>query len=323
MDDEAWPENFCLDQASPELRRAFSEELQHQHIDAAKSETLASVYLPLASWMHRRRQIKGKGHTWVAGINGAQGSGKSTLCAFLARILEVQYGLNVAVISIDDLYHGRSTREKLAREIHPLLVTRGVPGTHDIALGQQLFDQLSFERGAPGKVLLPVFDKARDDRLPVQQWRSCMAPVDIILFEGWCVGARAQTEEALGLPVNLLEKQEDPEGLWRHYVNQQLLEGYTPFFERMDCLVMLKVPDFEAVKRWRSLQEDKLRKKLAASGEKGTHLMNDAELDRFIMHYERLTRHQLSEMPERADMLLELDQDHAFCGIRRQTPIQK
>ncbi|MEY2700491.1 MAG: hypothetical protein RIQ52_1246 [Pseudomonadota bacterium] len=317
-----WPGSILLEDASPDLRLAFAEEMQHQCIDAGRSQALAAVYLPLATWIAARHQTKGNASTLIVGINGAQGSGKSTLCAFLARILEVQHHLNVAVLSIDDLYHDRSTRQCLARQIHPLLATRGVPGTHDIALGQQLFDRLASSSEGTHDVRLPVFDKATDDRLPENRWRPCKAPVDIILFEGWCVGAVPEKEAALSTAINLLEQQEDPDGAWRRYVNTRLGDDYARLFQRLDCLIMLKIPDFASIRCWRGLQEQKLREKLEASGETGGHLMTATELDRFIMHYERLTRHQLAEMPTRADMVLTLDQDHEFCGMTMPSPLQ-
>ena len=124
-------------------------------------ELLAKTYyLPLGDWLRQQRQRQ---DTLVVGINGCQGSGKSTLADFLQQFLEYQ-GLSVASLSIDDLYLTRAQRQQLAKTVHPLLQTRGVPGTHDTAMGIALIDQLrQLSKGE--QLRLPRFDKASDDRL--------------------------------------------------------------------------------------------------------------------------------------------------------------
>src|SRR4051812_37808865 len=70
----------------------------------------------------------------LVGICGSQGSGKTTACEYVARTLSAS-GVRVAILSIDDLYLPRAAREDLARRVHPMLLTRGVPGTHEPSLG--------------------------------------------------------------------------------------------------------------------------------------------------------------------------------------------
>ena len=231
--------------------------------------------------------------------------GKSTLSKVLALALKHHHHCRSAILSIDDLYLTKSERRQLAKMVHPLLATRGVPGTHDVAMGRHLLDQLKNKQA----VSLPVFDKAIDDRAPVDQWVSHPQAVDVILFEGWCVGAVAQHESALARPVNHLEKDEDIDALWRKYANDQLNVAYAGLFKRIDRLVMLKAPDFECVQEWRSTQEDKLR--LITDPTRSNHaLMSQEQLERFIMHYERITRWMLEEMPERSDCVIELNTEH-------------
>jgi len=244
----------------------------------------------------------------VVGVNGAQGSGKSTLAAFFKYVLETGHGLRVAVLSIDDLYLTQGERRHLALGVHPLLATRGVPGTHDVDLGIKVIDRLT--RAGPGDITpIPRFDKSADERYPEDQWDRFEGGADIVIFEGWCVGARAQDDASLALPVNRLEAEEDWQGIWRAYVNRQLEAVYPPLFSRIDCLVMLKVPDFDSVRRWRLLQEEKLAARVARTAS-GSGIMEPHSLERFIMHYERLTRHMLAEMPARADAVLDLGRDH-------------
>jgi D-glycerate 3-kinase len=231
----------------------------------------------------------------IVGINGAQGSGKSTLCKFL-EVLLVEHNQRAVTLSLDDLYLTRAERQAMARDEHPLFATRGVPGTHDVALGHAILDALLDKR----PIVLPRFDKANDDR--ASGGRAVDTPVEVILFEGWCVGAVPQPAAALIEPVNRLEAEEDPDGVWRREVNRRLATDYAELFARIDLLVTLKVPGFEAVHTNRRLQEAKL----AAAHPGGAAIMDDAALDRFLMHYERLTRWMLAEMPARADAVIEI-----------------
>ncbi len=245
----------------------------------------------------------------VLGICGAQGSGKSTL----ARAIEqdaAQRGIAAATLSIDDLYRTRAEREVLARDVHPLLRTRGVPGTHDIALGLQVLAAL--DRGEPAA--LPRFDKARDDRCPEAQWSQAPANTQLLILEGWCIGAKPQEPADLRAPVNALERTEDGEGVWRDHANDALAGGYQTLFARIDVLVLLAAPSFDVVFDWRWQQETELRERV---GSEAPGLMDAAGVARFIQHYERLTRHILAEMPARADLVVRLAQDRSVLAINR------
>lgn len=229
----------------------------------------------------------------VVGICGAQGSGKSTLVAHLAEQL-TKAGRRAAWLALDDLYLPRSERQRLAREVHPLLATRGVPGTHDVGLG--LVTLAALERGEAA--LLPRFAKALDDPLPQDQWPCAPECCEVLLLEGWCLGARLQTD--LAAPINALEAEEDPQAVWRSYANAALAGDYQRLFARIDLLVLLAAPDWDVVAKWREQQEQDLR----AQG--GPAVMSPSEVSRFIQHYERLTRWILEEMPSRADLTVRL-----------------
>lgn len=250
----------------------------------------------------RLRLAEGAARPLILGLCGAQGSGKTTVAASLRQKLEAG-GSNTAILALDDLYLPRDARESLARTVHPLLVTRGVPGTHDVPLGQSLLDALARR----GTVTLPRFDKATDTRKPLAEWDSVGAPADVIIFEGWCVGARPQTDAALAAPVNALERDEDSGGSWRRWVNAQLAGSYQALFARIDMLVLLAAPGFKIVSTWRRQQEHALRKALADQGLDASETLDDRQIDRFILHYQRLTEHILAEMPQQADMVIPLD----------------
>ena len=221
-------------------------------------------------------------------------------------------GLTAAVLSLDDLYLTLAERQRLGREVHPLLRTRGVPGTHDVGLGLALIDVLSL---GVAEVSMPHFDKAEDTRAPASAWTRVLAPVDVILFEGWCVGAIPQADAALIPPINALEAEDDPDGAWRRYVNDQLKTDYATLYGRIDLLAMLQAPGFEVVYGWRSLQEQKLAERVRRDGLTGTRVMGPDEIRRFLMFYQRLTQWILSEMPGRADILMPMDEDHRILGV--------
>ena len=241
----------------------------------------------------------------VVGICGAQGSGKSTLVAALAEQLAGE-GIAAAALSLDDLYLTRAERAELASTVHPLLATRGVPGTHDIALGLSVLAALARGEAAP----LPRFDKALDDRAPPVTWPSAPAGTQVLLLEGWCLGARPQEDAALILPLNALEQAEDPDGIWRGYANAALSGPYQALFARIDLLILLAAPSWEIVAKWREQQEAALRATSTGSG-----VMTPAQVTRFIQHYERLTRHILLEMPLRADLVVQLGEGREVLTV--------
>ncbi len=270
--------------------------------------------------LRRRREAQ----PLVMGICGSQGSGKTTLCANLQRALSHEQGMNVAVLSIDDLYLPAGERARLAQSVHKLLGTRGVPGTHEVSLGIELIERLTrSDRSACTQ--LPRFDKLLDDRLPSSAWPEFHGRADVVLFEGWCVGARPQSEDELAVPVNSLERDEDADGRWRRYVNAQLAGPYQALFALLDRLVLLAAPDFDVVFRWRRQEEHSLAAlpttaapdAQRAGGAAAPRVMSDAQLTRFIMHYERLTRFILAEMPRRADLVVALDAERRVHDIVR------
>lgn len=256
------------------------------------------LHLPLARCVMQRARPDNR--PLCIGLCGAQGSGKSTAARILTKLL-AGAGLSALALSIDDFYLPLEQRALLGQSVHPLLVTRGVPGTHDVPLALATLGSLRDDRATP----LPAFDKATDQRMPGSTWRTVQGPFDVLILEGWCVGALPQTAAELQMPVNELERDFDPDGTWRRYVNDNLTHRYQQWFALLDALILLAAPSFEVVYDWRREQEQQLS--LQTAGSSDSRVMNDAQLRRFIAHYERLTRHILDEMPQRADIVVPLD----------------
>ncbi len=261
--------------------------------------------LPLA-WI-LRDLAAGSSRPLRIGVSGAQGSGKTTLATLLPRLL-ASWGVRAASLSVDDFYLSRSRRLELAETVHPLLATRGAPGTHDLDLLVSVLDELT-RAGDGDSVSLPVFDKSVDDRIEPSAWNG--GRPDLILLEGWFVGIAPQAQAELEPPINSLEAEEDADGVWRRFVNDRLAEHHARVFAPLQRLIFLCAPDFDSVYRWRGLQEERLRE---SAGAGGSAIMNEAQLRRFIGHYERLTRHGLATLPDATDWMFVLDESQQIVA---------
>jgi D-glycerate 3-kinase len=262
--------------------------------------TVQKHYKPLADRIFS--QFKKSDNTFFVGINGCQGSGKSTLTDFLANYLITEYQLNVVVMSLDDFYLSREKRKKLATDIHPLLATRGVPGTHDVVALERIISQLKAQETG---FSIPRFNKATDDPYPEDQWQTIEKPIDIILLEGWCWGVKPQTAEQLKSPINELELQQDTNGEWRNFVNEQLKSAYVPLYEEMDFWLALQAPSFDCVYKWRLEQEQKLQAKNI--GLSNSKIMTPAEILNFTQYFQRLSVQSCNSISQSADTIFYLD----------------
>lgn len=283
-------------------------------------QTINEWYQPLARELAVHHAAAGR--PLLVGLNGSQGSGKSTLAALLVQLLADVHGLRAIDLSIDDFYLSRRSRQALASKVHPLLATRGVPGTHDVSLLLETLQQLTRANSA---VVVPRFDKASDDRCPEPEWLAVSAPVDVVIVEGWCLGVPPQPEEALHRPVNKLEAAEDPDGSWRRYINRQIHGQYQALYDLMDIWIMLQAPSFECVYQWRSEQETRLAESLLEQGKDvygDTQVMTDMQLRRFIQHYQRLTEHALAELPDQVHYLFRLDDDRRIMALEKPRPVR-
>lgn len=274
-----------------------------RHLPESFLATATGCYEALAQWLDARLR---RDATFLLGINGAQGTGKSTLADYLSLAIGESGERIVATLSIDDFYLTRAERRALAEQVHPLLAVRGVPGTHDVPMLRACLDRL--RELQPGeRCRLPRFDKATDDRAPEASWPGVEGPVDLVILEGWCVGSVAEPDAGLDMPVNALEETQDAHGRWRRYVNGRLRTDYAGIFAQLDALAFLQAPGFDAILRWRVKQERKLA---ASAAPHAPGIMSDDEVREFIQYFERITRNNLATVRSNADIVLELDEYH-------------
>jgi len=262
---------------------------------------LNKFYLPLSEWLYsiykEDKKIK------IIGLSGGQGAGKSTITGILKFILKRKYGLNLCVFSIDDFYKTKAERKKMSKKVHPLFLTRGVPGTHDLNLINKTIKQLKKQRFKT--VLIPKFDKSIDDRSKKNKWQKIKKPPHLIIFEGWCVGAKHQKNTELKKPLNLIERKHDGDLIWRKTVNNSLKNHYKKLFNKIDRLVYLKAPNFNNIFKWRLIQEQKM--KLTSKNKK---TMSKSQIREFIMFYERITRDMMRNFSRISDLTVFLDGSH-------------
>ena len=268
---------------------------------------LNRFYLPISKMIKDEYEKKKK--TKIIGLTGGQGTGKSTISIILKIILKEAYNLETVIFSIDDFYKTLNERETMSKKISDLFLTRGVPGTHDTKMLLQCIKNLKNNNFK--KMDIPKFDKSIDNRLSKSNWLQVKKKPNIVIFEGWCVGASAQKNKDLILPINKLEKYKDKKKIWRQKVNLKLRKEYKKIFDLIDKLIFLKVPSFKYVLKWRLLQEKKLR-----ITRKGNKTMTDKQVENFIMYYERITKHMLKTLPKDADTVISIDSQHRLKSIK-------
>ena len=274
-----------------------------------KEKMIKSFLIPLCFWMAKRTN---KNKTLIVGLAGGQGTGKTTISTILTLILKKYFKLNVFKISIDDFYKTRKERVLLSKNKHPLLMTRGVPGTHDINIMLNFFRKVKDKKFKSLK--LPKFNKAIDDRYKQSHWYKIKFKPDVVILEGWCVGAKPQNFKQLKKPINFLEKMHDQRLKWRQYVNFQLKTKYKKLFNQLDCLLFLKAENFSLLRKWRLKQEKKLW--LKSKNKKKLKIMNKTEVMNFMDTYQRITQQMFKDMPKSSSIIMNLNSSHQIKNIR-------
>ena len=297
----------CFLKVKNDYLRFLNREKIFDKSTASKISSLRKTYIPMSFWIENKYQKKDR--TLFLGFSGGQGSGKTTVTGILKIILKKFFKRRIHVSSIDDFCKTLEERNKISYAIHPLFRTRGVPGTHDINLIKIFFNLIkkkNFKR-----IKLPKFDKSIDDRLKKKYWSTVKKRPEIVILEGWCVGAKPQLNSLIRKPVNILEKYEDRDLIWRKYINAKLKKEYKNLFAMIDYFIFMKIPSFDMVFKWRFLQENKLKKR--------SHLkkkvMSSYEIKRFIMFYQRITLQMIKDLSKSASVVMLLKKNHEIKKV--------
>ena len=268
-----------------------------------KEGMIKNFLIPICFWIAKKADNK---KPYFVGLAGGQGTGKTTISSIIKIILEKYFKVKVFKISIDDFYKTRKERIALSKKVHPMLLTRGVPGTHDINMMLDFFKKSKAKKFKNMK--LPNFNKAIDDRFPKKKWNTINKRPDVIIFEGWCVGARAETNKTLKKSINSMEKANDHKLVWRKYVNQQLKTKYKKLYSQLNCMIYLKAKNFSLLQKWRLKQEHKLWLKTKKKG--GHKIMSKGDVINFMQTYQRITQNMFKNMPKYASIILNLNSNH-------------
>ena len=268
-----------------------------------KERMIKSFLIPLCFWINKKADKK---RPYFVGLAGGQGTGKTTISSLIKIILTKYFKLNVFRISIDDFYKTRKERIDLSKNIHPMLMTRGVPGTHDINMILNFFRKAKSKKFV--KVKLPTFNKAIDDRFSKKYWSDLRNKPDVIIFEGWCVGAKPEKNNTLKKTINSSEKAKDQKQIWRKYVNQQLKSKYKKLYSQLNCLIFLKATNFSLLQKWRLKQERKLW--LKSKKNSNLKIMSKGDVINFMQTYQRITQNMFKYMPKYASITLNLNSNH-------------
>jgi len=301
------PINECFHKVKKNYLKLLNKEKIYENSMSTNIKNLKKIYIPIAFWINKKYEKKGK--PLLLGLSAGQGAGKTTTAAILGIILKFFFRRNVCVISIDDFYKTLKDRNKMAKIKHPLFKTRGVPGTHDINLIKDFF--ISIRRKKFRKIQIPKFNKLIDDRFKKSYWHRVEKKPDIVLLEGWCVGAKAESIFSLKKPINNLERFEDQDLIWRKIVNEKLKTEYKKVFSMIDYYIFMKVPSFKMVFKWRLLQENKLKKK--SNVNKKTMSYNG--IKRFIMFYQRITLQMIKDLSKSASIVILLNKNHKIKKV--------
>ena len=301
--------NDCFSKVKNDCFKFISSQETKKDKFKNKDKMVKSFLIPICFWISKKVN---KNKVLIIGLAGGQGSGKTTISSILTLILKKYFKLNVCKVSIDDFYKTRKDRKLLSKTRHDLLMTRGVPGTHDINLILNFFKKIKVKNFKT--LQIPTFNKAIDDRCPKALWQKIKSKPDVVIFEGWCVGAKAQTNSQLKKPINSLEKFYDQDVKWRSYVNNQLKTKYKTLFKHLDGLLYLKAKNFNLLKKWRLKQERKLW--VQKKNKKNLKIMSSEDVINFMQTYQRITQQMFKDALKGSSIIMNLNSNHQIEKIK-------
>ena len=274
------------------IENSIKEEFYNISGHILKLTDIEKIYMPLFKKIRSKKMIM---------IAGSQGSGKSSLSELIRVIYKKHYKKKVAIISIDDFYHSIKKRNQISRDMHPLFSVRGVPGTHDITLLRNILWKIK-KKQFP--IYLPIFDKTKDAR---KKYRKKISSSDLVILEGWCVGASPLPNDYLFKNINIIEKDSDKQNIWRKNYNRYL-KDYQDLFKLFNYYIYILTPSWENVISWKYKQELKLRSQKS-------NLKLLSKLKEFIMYYEKITRWMMKTSKLNSNILIKVDKYQKFKKI--------
>ena len=295
--------NFCFSKVKKDCLKFIKSQETKADKFKNKERMIRTFLIPLCFWISKKGDKK---KPYFVGLAGGQGTGKTTISSLIKIILIKYFKLKVFRISIDDFYKTRKERMNLSKRVHPMLLTRGVPGTHDINMMLSFFKKTKSKNFK--KLKLPTFNKSIDDRFNKKKWYDLKNKPDVIIFEGWCVGAKSEKNNTLKKTINSMEKVEDQKQIWRKYVNQQLKSKYKNLYSQLNCLIYLKAANFSLLQKWRLKQERKLL--FNSKRKSNLKIMNKGDVINFMQTYQRITQNMFRYMPKYASIILNLNSNH-------------
>ena len=301
--------NSCFNKVKKDCFKFISSQETKKDKFKNKDRMIKSFLIPVSFWISKRVNKK---NPLIVGLAGGQGSGKTTVSSILTLILQKYFRLNVFKVSIDDFYKTRKERKLLSKNKHPLLMIRGVPGTHDIDLMLKFFKKVKSNNFK--NLVIPKFNKAIDDRYKKSLWYKLKSKPDVIIFEGWCVGAKAQTNKQLKNPINPLERVYDKNIKWRSHVNSQLKTKYKILFKQLDGLLYLKAKNFNILRNWRLKQERKLW--VQTKNKKNLKIMSSGDVINFMQTYQRITQQMFKDGIKSSSIIMNLNSNHQIEKIK-------
>ena len=300
---------ICFDKVKKDCFRFIKSQETSKEKFSNKEGMLKSFLIPMCFWIVKKANNK---KPFLVGLAGGQGTGKTTISSIVKIILEKYFKLKVFKISIDDFYKTRKERVALSKKVHPMLMTRGVPGTHDVEMMLNFFKKVKSKNFK--KIELPNFNKAIDDRSPKKNWYKIKQRPDIIIFEGWCVGAKAQKNKQLEKPINSLERVYDQGIKWRSHVNNQLKTKYKILFKQLDGLLYLKAKNFSILREWRLKQERKLWAQ--TKNKKNLKIMSSSDVINFMQTYQRITQQMFKDAVKSSSIIMNLNSNHQIQNVK-------
>jgi len=295
--------SLCFDKVKKDCLKFIKSQETKADKFKNKERMIKTFLIPLCFWINKKADKK---KPYFVGLAGGQGTGKTTTSSLIKIILSKYFKLNVFRISIDDFYKTRKERISLSKRVHPMLLTRGVPGTHDINMMLNFFKNVKSKKFK--RLKLPTFNKAIDDRFNKKKWYDLKKRPDVIIFEGWCVGAKSEKRNTLKKTINKMEKTKDQKQIWRKFVNDQLKSKYKKLYSQLNCLIYLKAKDFSLLQKWRLKQERKLW--IKSKKNSNSKIMSKADVLSFMQTYQRITQNMFRHTPKYASIIINLNSNH-------------